>query len=256
MCLVLLAYDAHPELWLIVAANRDEFHARPAATAGFWEDAPGLFAGRDLEKRGTWMGVTRGGRFAAVTNVRDPAARREGRSRGQLVRDYLTSQASPRDFSEALDRPAFPAFNLLAAVGRQLFYLRDDVSDATPVAPGLHGLSNARLDVFWPKVEDGLRGLRQVLDAPASPAPEAFFRLLARRDQAPDDLLPHTGVPVELERHLSAPFIALPQYGTRCSTVLLAHRDGTVYVEERSFGPDGAACGVVCETIRGETFGG
>ena len=249
MCLVLLAYDAHPELWLIVAANRDEFHARPAAPAAFWEDAPDVFAGRDLDKRGTWMGVTRGGRFAALTNVRDPAARREGRSRGQLVRDYLTSQASPEDFALALDRPAFPAFNMLTAVGRKLFYLRDDRPEAEAVAPGLHGLSNARLDVFWPKVEDGLRGLRAVLDVPASPAPEAFFRLLARRDLAADDLLPHTGVPVELERKLSAPFISLPQYGTRCSTVLLAHRDGTVYVEERTFGPDGLPCGSVCETL-------
>jgi uncharacterized protein with NRDE domain len=249
MCLVLLAYDAHPELWLIVAANRDEFHARPAAPAAFWDDAPEVFAGRDLDKRGTWMGVTRGGRFAALTNVRDPAARREGRSRGQLVRDYLTSQASPEDFGLGLDRPAFPAFNMVIGVGRKLFYLRDDRPEAEPVAPGLHGLSNARLDVFWPKVEDGLRGLRAVLDAPASPAPEAFFRLLAGRYQAPDDLLPHTGVPVELERQLSAPFISLPQYGTRCSTLLLAHRDGTVYVEERTFGPDGVPCGSVCETL-------
>ena len=138
---------------------------------------------------------------------------------------------------------------MLTAVGRKLSYLRDDRSEAEPVAPGLHGLSNARLDVFWPKVEDGLRGLRAVLDVPASPAPEAFFRLLARRDLAADDLLPHTGVPVELERQLSAPFISLPQYGTRCSTVLLAHRDGTVYVEERTFGPDGLPCGSVCETL-------
>lgn len=249
MCLVLLAYDAHPALWLIVAANRDEVRARPTAPAAFWEDAPEVFAGRDLDKRGTWMGVTRGGRFAALTNVRDPSARRAGRSRGLLVRDYLMSQASPRAFSDALDRPAYPAFNLLTAVGRQLFYLRDDAPDAAPVPPGLHGLSNARLDVFWPKVEDGLRGLRKILDTPASPAPEAFFRLLARRDQAPDELLPHTGVPVELERHLSAPFIALPGYGTRCSTVLLAHRDGTVHVEERTFGPDGAPGGSVCETL-------
>ncbi|HEX7603366.1 MAG TPA: NRDE family protein, partial [Polyangiaceae bacterium] len=221
MCLVLFAYDAHPELWLILAANRDEFHVRPTAPAGFWEDAPDVFAGRDLDKGGTWLGMTRGGRFAALTNVRDPAALRYGRSRGVLVRDYLTSQASPRDFSRDLDRPAFPAFNMLAGVGRQLFYLRDDHPDAVPVTPGLHGLSNARLDVFWPKVEDGLRGLRRVLDAPASPSPEAFFSLLARRDVAPDDLLPQTGVPLELERHLSAPFIHLPQYGTRCSTVVL-----------------------------------
>ena len=254
MCLVLLAYDAHPELWLVLAANRDELHARPAAPAGFWEDAPGVFGGRDLDKRGTWLGMTRGGRIAALTNVRDLAARREGRSRGLLVRDYLTSQASPHAFSGALVRTAYPAFNLIAGVGRQLFYLRDDQPDAIPIAPGLHGLSNARLDVFWPKVEDGVRGLRGVLDAPASPSPEAFFRLLARRDVAPDDLLPQTGVPLELERHLSAPFIHLPQYGTRCSTVVLAHRDGTVYVEERTFDADGVPCGLVCETFREETF--
>jgi uncharacterized protein with NRDE domain len=250
MCLVLLAYDAHPELWLILATNRDEFHARPTAPAGFWDDAPDVFAGRDLDKGGTWMGMTRGGRFAALTNVRHPEARREGQSRGLLVREYLTGQASPQGFSEALDRPTFPSFNLIAGEKQKLFYLRDDAPAAVPIEPGLHGLSNARLDVFWPKVEDGLRGLRSVLDAPASPSPEAFFRLLARRDQAPDDLLPQTGVPLDLERHLSAPFIQLPAYGTRCSTVLLAHRDGTVYVEERSFGPDGAPCGAVCETLR------
>lgn len=251
MCLDLLAYDAHPELWLILAVNRDEFHARPTAPAGYWDDEPDVFAGRDLEKGGTWLGVTRGGRLAALTNVRAPEARREGRSRGLIARDYLTSQASPEGFSEELDRPAFPSFNLIVGASRRLFYLRDDQPDAAPIAPGLHGLSNARLDVPWPKVEDGLRGLQRILDSPASPAPEAFFRLLARRDPAPDERLPRTGVPLEVERHLSASFITgVPQYGTRCSTVLLAHRDGTVYVEERTFAPDGTPCGSVCETLR------
>lgn len=238
MCLVLLALRAHSELPLIVLANRDEFRARPTAPAARWEDAPELFAGRDLEKRGTWMGVTDGGRFAAVTNVRDPASlgpQPNARSRGALVADFLTGRDSGEAYGAALSRSEFPKFNLLVGQGLDLFYLRDDRPGTERVPDGLHGLSNARLDVFWPKVELGLRKLRAVLDLPMTPTTAPFFDILADEGQAEDDMLPKTGVPLAWERRLSAAHITGTEYGTRASTVMLVHRSGAVHVEERTW---------------------
>lgn len=239
MCLVLLALRAHEELPLIVLANRDELRARPAAPAAFWSDAPDVFAGRDLEKLGTWFGVTRGGRFAAVTNVRDPASKREGRSRGLLVRDWLASDVQADAFASQLDGAEYPGFNAIVGHGLDLAYLRDDRRGSEPIADGLHGLSNARIDVYWPKVENGLRKLDAVLKRPMTPNAEPFFEILADRSLADDAMLPKTGVPIEWERRLSAAHISGDEYGTRASTVLLVHRSGTAYVEERGFDANG-----------------
>lgn len=241
MCLVVFALAAHPELSLVVAANRDEVTARPSERARFWDDAPFVLAGRDLDKGGTWMGITRTGRFAALTNVRDPSARREApRSRGTIVAEFLRGDDGPEHFSSALPRAELPAFNLICGSVRALSFLRDDSDGPLAVAPGVHGLSNARLDVPWPKVERGKRALTEWLGAPGPTEP--LFTMLGDRSLAADEALPSTGVPLEIERELSAARIVMPDhgYGTRCSTVLTVSRAGEVHFEERTWDARGA----------------
>lgn len=245
MCLVLIAVGATPELRLVVAANRDESFDRPTSPARFWDDAPNVLAGRDLEKRGTWMGITRQGRFAALTNVRDPAARREApRSRGHVVRDFLVGEHDAEAFSRSLVRPELPAFNLVCGSVDALSFVRDDDVAPSPIAQGVHGLSNARLDDPWPKVERGKRLMSQWIERDGDPS--ALFDMLDDRSLAPDDALPHTGVPLEWERALSASHIVMPGYGTRCSTVLVV-RGREVTFEERSFDREGRRTGAVRE---------
>jgi len=250
MCLIVFALDAHPDFWLVLAGNRDEMLARPTAPASLWKEQDGAewFGGRDLEKGGTWLGLSPSGRLAAVTNVRSPSARRDGASRGWLARDAVTSKEPIDAFARGIDRARYPAFNLLCADGRRMIYARDD-APAVAVAPGLHGLSNDRLDTYWPKVEVGLRRLSALLERPASVASDALFEILGDRSLADDAMLPHTGVPLEVERVLSAAFVRTPAYGTRCSTVVLWHRSGTLYFEERSFDAAGANVGTVRETL-------
>jgi uncharacterized protein with NRDE domain len=252
MCLILTALDAHPDYALIVAANRDEFYDRPTAAAAFWSDAPWVLGGRDLEAGGTWLGIDRNGRFAAVTNYRQ--GQRElvaHRSRGRLVSDYLTTGISARDHVDRVEREAelYNGFNLIAGSYRELFYYSNRASSAgtlpegraSALAPGVYGLSNHLLDTAWPKVTSSKSGLTAVL---ASGAPELvpnLFALLSDRGQAADASLPRTGVSPEWERLLSAAFIASRDYGTRSSTVVLVGRDGRVVFVERTFGPEGVA---------------
>lgn len=246
MCLVLFAQHA-PELPLIVAANRDERFDRMTSPASFWAEAPHVLAGLDLEKRGTWMGITRAGRFAALTNVREPAARREApRSRGAVVRDYLVGSLDATSFSRSLVREELPAFNLVCGDVHSLAFVRDGRVEATPIHSGVHGLSNARLDDRWPKVERGKRLLSQWIDRGATDI-EELFSMLNDRSIAPDDALPKTGVPLEVERVLSAAHIVTPPYGTRSSTVIVVRKDHVTF-EERTF----AANGDVTQTVREE----
>lgn len=246
MCLIAFAFDAHPECALVLAANRDEFYDRPTTPAHFWEGTPGLLAGRDERAGGTWMGVTRGGRFAALTNVRAVAEQQGERrtnvpSRGGLVKAFLTDERPPRTFLAALSEQAgrYNGFNLLAGTfGTEEprlahFSTHDDVPPV-PVAPGVHGLSNASLDTPWPKVERATAGLERLLDENRI-SPEALLRLLDDRTPAPADALPDTGVPPDLERALSPVFIQTDGYGTRSSTALLVGRSGAVTFVERSF---------------------
>lgn len=238
MCLILLAWDAHPDYRLIVAANRDEFYARPTAPAAWWPELPGVLAGRDLEGGGTWLGVDRKGRWAALTNFRDPADRRESaRSRGLLVRDYLAGEAAPIAYLEGVAATAgdYRPFNLLVGTDDSLAWYGSRGGPGRPLVPGLYGLSNALLDTDWPKVSDGKRDLAALLARPGAVDPEALFALLADGAIAPDDRLPATGVSLEWERRLSARFIRSPDYGTRSSTLLLVGRDGSRQLIERSF---------------------
>lgn len=241
MCLILFAYQTHPRHRLVVAANRDEFYARPTAPAAFWSDAPEVLAGRDLREGGTWLGVTRGGRFAAVTNVREPEMYRVGApSRGFLVSDFLRGSESPEVYAERLAETGgeYNGFNLLLVDGRSLVWLSNRGEGARTLEPGVYGLSNALLDTPWPKVEMGKEDLRRALEGDGDEAlAAALFATLARRDPAPDARLPATGIGAERERALSSAFIATPEYGTRCSTVLLMGRDGAVSFTERTSVP-------------------
>lgn len=242
MCLILFALDAHPRYRLVLAANRDEFYDRPTAPAAFWDDAPHILAGRDLLRGGTWCGITTGGRFAAVTNYRDPRTYREGMlSRGRLVADFLRGEAAPDAWLARLRREgdAYNGFNLIFGDGREFRYVSNRGGLPSTVAPGIHGLSNHLLDTPWPKVAKGREALAKLLGGEDELAPDDLFAILADRAVAPDHLLPDTGVGVERERLLSPRFITSPTYGTRSSTVVLMDRDNTCTFVERSF--NGAA---------------
>jgi uncharacterized protein with NRDE domain len=255
MCLIAFAWKVHPRYRLVVAANRDEHHSRPTAPAAFWEDAPHLFAGRDLKDRGTWMGVTQGGRFAALTNYRDPTEFKAGApTRGQLVANFLREESAPIDYAEGLGaiQYMYNGFNLLIADEQSLWYIGNRSGAPREVAPGVHALSNALLDTPWPKVT----GLHGALDAAlrSSDEPPALidtlFAALADRDVAPDTQLPETGVGLPRERELSPRMIVSPVYGTRSATVLLIDAQGNTLVAERSFAPSGEISGEVRQSLR------
>ena len=242
MCLVLLAAGSHPEYPLIVAANRDEFYDRPTAPSDFWVDAPSVLAGRDLQAGGTWLGIDRRGRFAAVTNYRQ--GHREApapRSRGQLVSDFLTSDTPAVEFIRraTAESDLYAGFNLIVGRAGDLHYFSNREQRPRPLSAGVYGLSNHLLDTDWPKVTSAKRRLGGLLSRSGASLVEGLLELLSDRAHPADELLPSTGVGLELERLLSSAFIASPQYGTRCSTVLLVGRRNDVLFVERSFGPGG-----------------
>jgi uncharacterized protein with NRDE domain len=245
--LIALAIDPHPAVGVVLAANRDEAYDRPTRAAHRWEDAPRVVGGRDLRAGGAWLGLRDDGRFAAITNVRDPAARRSGASRGELVRRFLIEDEPVAAFASALAREAarFPSFNLVIGDPREGAFYTNELGVVTPLAGGVYALSNARLDVPWPKVVR----LREAMVAAVREGridEEALFAALADTQPAGDDELPSTGVPLEWERALSPPFIRGAAYGTRASTVVVVRRDGgPSSLEERSFGPEGVALGRV-----------
>ena len=248
MCLILFAYRAHPRYPLVVAANRDEWFRRPTAPASFWSDRPDVLGGRDLEQGGTWLGITRRGRFAALTNVRAPQNKRDGApSRGALVSGFLTAAQPPLPYAERLVAGAahYNGFNLLTGDGRDLAYVSSREARAAAIAPGVHGLSNGVLDESWPKVVKGRTGLAALLEQPF--APDALFALLKDPTPAPDSALPSTGVSLEWERRLSAMHILADDYGTRSATVLLVGADGRITFVERTFDAAGRAVGQVEE---------
>ncbi|MEX2572030.1 MAG: NRDE family protein [Gemmatimonadota bacterium] len=249
MCLVLFAHDIHPAYSLVLAANRDEFHDRPTAPAGMWDDAPEVLGGRDLRMGGTWLAVTRSGRWAAVTNYRDPSEfERLARSRGHLVSDFVTGRQSPEGYLAELEaaRGDFSGYNLLAADRHRVFWSSNRAPGSTPRRPlgaGIYGLSNHLLDTPWPKVTRGKTALSDLIASPDDLAPERLLDLLLDRTLAAEHELPATGVTLELERALSAAFIRTPGYGTRSSTALLIRRDGGIHFAERRFDEKGETVG-------------
>jgi uncharacterized protein with NRDE domain len=242
MCLILIAHGVHADYPLVIAANRDEYYQRPTARAAFWQDHPHILAGRDLECMGTWLGVTRGGRFAALTNFRDPRERKtEAPSRGQLVSDFLASDQEPRAYLEeaAIEAPRYNGFNLLAGDIGGVFYLSSRTGAVQQLSPGIHGLSNHLLDTPWPKVERGKQRLQAALEGEFDAG--TFLDLLHDREPAPASELPDTGIGLEMERVLSPLLIVSPQYGTRASTAVLFGEDGSVSFAERTILPGGNA---------------
>jgi uncharacterized protein with NRDE domain len=225
MCLIVFAWQVIPGVPLVAAGNRDEFYDRPATPAAWWTDHPQVYAGRDLRGGGTWMGITRDGRFAAVTNVRAPSEKRaDAPTRGLLVTDYLSGDTSPEEYIQSISSRAhlFNGFNLLIGNREQLLWFsnaaQDDERNGKPLAPGIYGLSNATLDTPWPKV---VRTKAQFASLLCQGAPEeAYFDMLTDSTRASDCRLPRTGISLERERALSAVCIDTPDYGTRTSTVV------------------------------------
>ena len=246
MCLLVLAWRCHPEYRLVVAANRDEFHARPAAGLAPWDDAPDIIGGRDLQANGAWFAVDRRGRFGIVTNFREFCRRRRSApSRGGLIPAYLSGTGSPREYFQSLeiDAPGYAGFNLLLADAGSLWYAsnRADVF-ARELPPGIYGLSNEFLDTPWPKLVRVRARFRTLLESDTGDAralTTGLFDMLADREPAPPDEVPPGDLSPEWARKLSAPFVLDPTYGTRCSTVLAISDAGTLTITERRFGADG-----------------
>lgn len=244
MCVLYLALEAHPDYPLVVAANRDEFFDRPGTPAGPWPGRPDVLAGRDLTGGGTWMGITRGGRFAAVTNFRDRLSHRpDRRSRGELVRDFLLGFDEPGAYVDSLRSRVdhYNWFNLIVGEGGTYHLFGSQAREGRRLTPGIHGISNGGLDDPWPKVVRGKERLGELLAENPPDLVEALLTLLVDDAPAPDESLPDTGVGLELERVFSSIFVRLPSrgYGTRSSSVIVAHADGFIRFVELTHEPDG-----------------
>lgn len=243
MCLILCAHKQHPRFDLVIAANRDEFLRRPTARADWWEDAPDIVGGRDLEQMGTWMACTKGGRFAAVTNYREPGAELpDAPSRGLLVREFLEGASGVGEFLDHLRAVGkrYNGYNLLfgnfgeAEAEGVLAYHSNRGDNGGRLQPGVYGISNHLLDTPWPKVRKGKERFERTLRAAGEELPvEQLFEVLADRTVAPDAELPSTGLSLELERMVSPIFTVGRDYGTRCSTVFAMKAGGEAYFEER-----------------------
>lgn len=241
MCLLIFAHRADPRYPLVLAANRDEFHARPTAAAGFWPEHPDLLAGRDLAQGGTWMGITRGGRFAAITNYRDPARTTPApRSRGELPLHYLTGNQEPEPFLLDLLARAheYAGFNLLVGTPDSLWYLTNSPPPGAGapqrLQPGLYGLSNARLDTPWPKVVLGKEKLQALL-ARGGLDHTALAAVVGDQRLADPQELRRQGLDQGMDPILSAQFITTGTYGTRSSTSLWVDSNGLACWRESSF---------------------
>lgn len=251
MCLIAFAWRPGHAVPLVLAANRDEFYARPALPLAAWEESPSLYAGRDLEAGGTWLGIAPGGRFAALTNIRDPRQPPRGRSRGELPVQYLRGDLSPEAFVADVAERAndYSVFNLILGDDRELWHFNSRTGSARCLPAGLYGLSNADLDTPWPKVQRAKAMLHYCLEAPH---PEALLNLLHDAEQADDAILPDTGIGLNTERLLSSLFIATANYGTRASTALIMQADGVRHIVERSYGPHGGHLGEVSLRVDAE----
>lgn len=242
MCLIIFAHQPGTRFPLIVAANRDEFYARPTRQADFWPDAAPhpLLAGKDLRAGGTWLGITGNGRFAAVTNIRDPSQQEQKpRSRGELTLAFLQSSISPRDYADQLQTcfDEFAGFNLLVGDRESLFYLNNQARVSQRLTPGVHGLSNGLLNSDWPKVTRGRERLQTLLQTSDGPDSDQLITMMHDRQPAPDAELPSTGVPLALERQLSAAFIQNTErrYGTLCSTAIILEDSGHCRFAEQNY---------------------
>lgn len=245
MCLIAFAYNHHPKYPLILAANRDEFYQRPTRAAQFWkkEGKPQILAGKDLKAGGTWLGIHTDGRWGALTNYRDPSVRKEKPpTRGELVIDYLDNdEYEGQSYLKNIIHPKsdrYNGFNLLIGDSSGLYHYSNIEQSLNRIDPGIHGISNALLDTPWPKLETAKKNLSEVLlQTRNAISKEDLFGILENEHQAADEDLPDTGIPGEWEKAVSSIFIKTENYGTRCSTLLLVDKEGTVEFAERRFEP-------------------
>jgi uncharacterized protein with NRDE domain len=238
MCLLSFAVDDHPCYRLVLAANRDENFVRPSTPARFWDDTPQILAGRDLEAGGTWLGVSRTGRLAALTNYYGPDEYAPDKlSRGWLITDFLKGNLTADGYLEHLQRTGYSynGFGLVFGDSDGLHYYTNRGQPVCGISSGVHGLSNHLLDTHWPKVINVKAGLQRIIANNDIIDPEDLFTLLSERTRYPDHLLPDTGVGIERERTLSSIFVTREEFGTRCSTVILIDRDNRLTFLERSF---------------------
>ncbi len=243
MCLVVFGWQAHPDYRLILAGNRDESHRRPTQDAHWWPDDQSILAGRDLQAGGTWLGVSKSGRFATVTNFREgPRSQAGFESRGALVTDFVTGSQSPQDFESSIANGQYAGFSLLVSDGNAMSYLSNCDDLESDLSPGVYGLSNASLDTPWPKVLRARSGLESLLDSNTANETE-LMRLLSDRTPAAVDQISNEDLPFETARAVTAPFIVAPEYGTRSTTTVLWGTDGVIEFCERRFDRSGKSTG-------------
>ncbi len=240
MCLIVFAYQCHPDYPLLLVANRDEFFARPTLAMDIWPDHPTVLAGRDLEQMGTWLGVSKEGKFSAVTNYRNGKDKSTTLlSRGNLTKEFLTGSDSASDFLNHLShtKQNYGGFNLLLGDKTGLYYTSNRGAESTQLTPGIYGLSNAFLDTPWPKLLKAKENLRAALNTEISL--ENLANVLNDQKVAADEQLPDTGISQAWERLLSSCFIHSAEYGTRATTVLRQRKDGLTELIETSYGAEG-----------------
>jgi len=243
MCLIALSVGQHPDYPLILAANRDEFHARPTKEAHWWPDKPDVVGGRDLQAGGTWLAVHRNGRFATVTNYRDAMASKPGhRSRGHLVTGFLDGTLSPADYLATIEEDRYAGFNLIVGTHNDVAYLSNREDGTRQLGPGTYGLSNALLDGPWHKVESSKKKLRDLLASNAANE-TSLMRLMNDRSKAPVSEVRTDQLKFDKAHAITAPFIVMPDYGTRCTTVVMADTGGNWRFIERRFDPAGQKTG-------------
>ncbi|WP_060680276.1 NRDE family protein [Virgibacillus halodenitrificans] len=238
MCLINLHFQQHANYKLIVAANRDEFYDRPTKQAHFWDDKPFILAGRDLRQMGTWMGITKNGRFAALTNYRDPSQAETGkRSRGSIVTNFLSGNVKPIEYLSSLqkDKDNFAGFNVILGSSDSLYYYSNQENKIRPINDGTHSLSNHLLNSPWPKVTKGRGKLKEYVQTHPEMIHDDLLQLVADAEMAEDHALPDTGVGLKLERYLSPLFIKADGYGTRASTILTIDINKMVHFTERTY---------------------
>ncbi len=243
MCLIVFAWKAHPDYRLILAANRDEFHARPSQEADWWPDQPDILAGRDLQAGGTWLAAHRSGRFATVTNYREQQRIKPGnRSRGEIVTNFVSADVDPLTFVASITDAPYAGVSVLAADQENICYASNRGDRPVTLAPGVYGLSNASLDAPWSKLVRTKKALTGLIDRD-DVNPTELLRLLADRTPAASSEVISNDLPFKLARALTAPFINADGYGTRCSTTLLITNDGRIDFLERRFDAQGNASG-------------
>lgn len=240
MCVIFLAYQQHSEFPLILLANRDEFYERPTARAHFWEDVPEIFAGRDLVFGGTWLGITKSGRFAAVTNYRDPFAPKGEVSRGDLVGNFLKTDDSVKKYLTKIKNKAtdYSGFNLIVGEmngqNNEIGYYSNREDRIRILEKGIYGLSNQLLDTPWPKVKKGKDELAKLIETDEIKK-DKLIEILSDKTLADDQDLPFTGIGYEREKLISAIFIETPMYGTRSSSFVLSDKNFNITLDERSY---------------------